>query len=410
MEIISDFIIYIIMACAVIGAFAAIRNSETGLGREFMEGFYVIGHIFIPCAGIMASIPYLSEFISTVIGPFLSQFGIDSSIAATSMIAVDMGGYQLADVLAETRESWIIATVVGYFLGPTLTFLIPVGLALITKKDYKYMALGVMAGILTIPVGVLVACVIIAISKPQIREMVSTNDPSLYPLLLSFSEILITLIPLIIFVVLLAIGLRLYPNIMIKGFLLYGKVLDTGIKLVLVFSIVEYFTGVFTTLFGGWGFDPIIADEEDVFRALEVAGYIGIMLAGSFPMIYLFRNLFAKPLKKLAEALGMQTIGSTGLVASVANTLAMFRMVKDMPAKDKVINIAFAVCIATVFGDHLSFTANFQPNLILPIMLGKIVAALFSIYLAFKLSVPIAIKLEKEDEAFSNQDQKDAAV
>lgn len=54
-----------------------------------------------------------------------------------------------------------------------------------------------------------------------------------------------------------------------------------------------------------------------------------------------------------------------------ADVLAMFRMVKDMPAKDKVINIAFSVCIATVFGDHLSFTANFQPNLILPIMLGR---------------------------------------
>lgn len=397
MEIISDVIIYIIMFCAVLGAFAAIKNAETGLGRQFMEGFYVIGHVFIPCAGIMASIPYLSKFISTVIGPWLNNFGIDSSVAATSLIAVDMGGYQLADVLAETRESWIIATVIGYFLGPTLTFLIPVGLSLIPKKDYKYMALGVMAGILSIPVGVLVACVIIAISKPQIREMVSTNAESLYPLMLSFSEVFITLIPLIIFVVLLAIGLRFFPNQMIKGFLFYGKFLDVGIKLVLVFSIVEYFTGFFTNVFGGWGFDPIIADEEDVFRALEVAGFIGIMLAGSFPMIYLLRNIFAKPLQKLAKAMGMQTVGSTGLVASIANTLAMFRMVKDMPAKDKVINIAFSVCIATVFGDHLSFTANFQPNLIVPIMLSKIIAALFSIYLAFKLSVPIALKLEKEE-------------
>lgn len=398
MAFISDFIIYIIMACAVIGAFAAIKNAETGLGREFMEGFYVIGQIFVPCAGIMASIPYLSQFISTVIGPFLNQFGIDSAIAATSMIAVDMGGYQLADVLAETRESWIIAMVIGYFLGPTLTFLIPVGLALVNKKDYKYMALGVMAGILTIPAGILVSCLFIAISKPEIREAVSTNAPSLYPLLLSFSEILITMVPLIIFVLLLAIGLRLYPDKMIKGFLIYGRFLDTGIKLVLVFSIVEHFTGFFSFVFGGWGFDPIIADSEDTFRALEVAGFIGIMLAGSFPFIYLFRNIFAKPLQKLAKALGMQEIGSMGLVASVANTLAMFRMVKDMPAKDKVINIAFSVCIATVFGDHLSFTANFQPNLILPIMLGKIVAAFLSVYLAFKLSVPKAVQLEKEDE------------
>lgn len=39
-------------------------------------------------------------------------------------------------------------------------------------------------------------------------------------------------------------------------------------------------------------------------------------------------------------------------------------------------------------------------------MLGKIAAALLSIYLAFKFSVPIAIKLEKEDE-LRNEKYKD---
>ena len=100
-------------------------------------------------------------------------------------------------------------------------------------------------------------------------------------------------------------------------------------------------------------------------------------------MIYLFRKYFSKSLEKLAGKLGLHSIGSAGLVASIANTLAMFRMIKDIPAKDKVINIAFSVCIAAVLGDHLSFTANFQPNLILPIMVGKVAAAILSIVLAY---------------------------
>ena len=77
---------------------------------------------------------------------------------------------------------------------------------------------------------------------------------------------------------LIAAGLNFLPNGMIKGFMLFGRVMDAGIKLVLVFSIVEIFTGLFSTVFGGWGFDPIMADEADQFRALETAGYIGIML------------------------------------------------------------------------------------------------------------------------------------
>ena len=49
-----------------------------------------------------------------------------------------------------------------------------------------------------------------------------------------------------------------------------GRIMDIGIKLVLVGCIVEYFTtifygqGVFTFLFGGWSFNPIIADKDDL--------------------------------------------------------------------------------------------------------------------------------------------------
>src|SRR5690625_4717160 len=108
MASIGTFVIYIIMACAIAGAIASIRYAESGLGKEFIEGLHSIGPIFIPVAGIMASIPYLSEFIRIVIGPLFALVGADPSIAATTVIAVDMGGYQLADALAGTRDAWMI--------------------------------------------------------------------------------------------------------------------------------------------------------------------------------------------------------------------------------------------------------------------------------------------------------------
>lgn len=40
MEHIGTIIIYIIMVCAVLGAFGAIRNANKGIGKEFMEGIY----------------------------------------------------------------------------------------------------------------------------------------------------------------------------------------------------------------------------------------------------------------------------------------------------------------------------------------------------------------------------------
>ena len=393
---IGNYVIYLIMLCAVIGAFASIRNDEEGLGAEFMTGIYSIGPIFIPVAGIMASIPYLSQFITAVFGPLFETIGADPAIAATTFIAVDMGGYQLADSLAQTREGWITAMIVGYMAGATIVFSIPVGLAMLKEADHKYMALGVMAGILSVPVGVFIACAMLALTNPGVRELVDTNSDSSLILQMGMGDILVNMMPLIVVCVAIAIGLKMFPSHMIRGFLLLGKTMDAALKLVLVFSIVEYFTGVFSILLGGWGFDPIIADEEDLFRALEIAGYIGIMLSGAFPMVYLIKKYLAGPMDSIGRRLGMDSVGAAGILAAAANILAMYHLIADMKVRDKVLCIAFAVCGAFMFGDHLAFTANFQPNMILPILVGKLSGGILGFILAMWIAVPAAERLEQQ--------------
>ncbi|WP_028308419.1 ethanolamine utilization protein EutH [Desulfitibacter alkalitolerans] len=397
MEKIGACVIYLIMACAVAGAFASIRNDEEGLGAEFLAGLHAIGYCFIPVSGVMASLPYLTKFVANIFGPTFALIGADPAIAATTFIAVDMGGYQLADALAQTRESWIMAMITGYLAGATIVFSIPVGLAMIPKRDHKFMALGIMSGILAVPIAVFVSSIIIALTKPYVREVISTDAEASYQLILSFGTIMMNLIPLIVICVAIAIGLRFVPNTMIKGFLWFGKILDSGVKLVLVFSIVEYFTGAFSTIFGSWGFDPIIADSEDQVRALEVVGYVGIMLSGAFPMVYLISKYLAKPLEAIGSRFGITSACSAGLLAAAANAIALFRMIPNMPAKEKVICISFAVCSAFLLGDHLAFTANFQPTIIVPVMLGKIIGGIAGVVLALWLSVPRAIELEKEE-------------
>ena len=399
MDQIGNYVLYVIMFCAVLGAFAAIRDSEKGLGKEFMEGIHATGHIFVPAAGIMASIPYLTVMIESVFGPFFDALGADPALAATMIIASDMGGYHLASALAASKEALIMALITGFMGGATIVFSIPMGLAMLDKRDHKYMALGIMSGILTIPIGVMIASAILVISNPMVREVVATNGEATYQLAMGLGGVFANLLPIIIFVVALAAGLRFLPDLMIKGFIAFGRGMDALIKLVLVFSIVEYFTGVFTLVLGGWGFDPIIADAEDQTRALETAGYIGIMLAGAFPMVYLLRKYLGGPLEALGGKVGLSAVGSAGMLATIANILAMFRLVRFMPPKDKVLNIAFGVCAAFLLGDHLSFTANFQPTIILPVLIGKILAGFSAVGLAYWLSVPKALQLEQQDRA-----------
>ena len=395
MELIGTIVVYIIMACAIAGCLASVIKPESELGQQFVAGIDSIGPIFLPVAGIMASAPYLTAFVSAVFGPAYSAVGADPAMAATTFIAVDMGGYQLADALAETRESWIMAMVTGYMAGATIVFSIPVALKMLEKRDRKYLALGVMSGLLAIPIGVLVASAIIAVSHPMVREVVSTNADATYQLALSWGQIGVNLIPLIIICVALAAGLKFKPDAMIKGFIVFGRVMESALKIVFVLVVVEYFTGVWSTLFGSFGFDPIIADEEDIFRALEVSGAIGMMLCGAFPMVYLIRRYLAKPLAKIGGAVGLSSDATAGLLAG-SNVLALFSMVKDLRAKDKVICMAFAVCCAFLFGDHLSFTANFQPNLIVVVLAGKLAAGICAIVFAKLLAVKKAEQLERE--------------
>ncbi|WP_314010106.1 ethanolamine utilization protein EutH [Cryptobacterium curtum] len=399
MELIGTAVVYLIMACALVGCAASVIKPESELGKEFVAGIDAIGPIFLPVAGIMASAPYLTAFVSAVFGPAYSALGADPAMAATTFIAVDMGGYQLADALAQTRESWIMAMMTGYMAGATIVFTIPVALKMLVKRDRKYLALGVMSGLLAIPIGVLVASVIIAFSHPVVREAVSTNAEAAYQLVLSFSQIGLNLIPLIIICLALAAGLKFKPDAMIRGFIVFGRVMESALKIVFVLVVIEYFIGIFTTLFGSFGFEPIIADDADKFRALEVSGAIGMMLCGAFPLVYLIKRYLAAPLAKIGGLVGLSSDATAGLLAASANVLAALSMVKDLKARDKVIVISFAVCCAFLFGDHLSFTANFQPTLIVPVLVGKIAGGIAAIAFSYVFAVKKAEELEKLDEA-----------
>lgn len=388
MELFGKVVVDIIMLCAACGAVASIVSEDSELGRQFLEGINAIGPIFLPVAGIMAAAPFLTKIVTIVFGPVFQWLGADPAIAATSLVAVDMGGYQLADMLAQSRESWIMAMVTGFMSGATIVFSIPVALKMIRREDRDYLALGMMSGFLMIPVGVLISSLIIAVTNPMIRQNVATAGEAAYQLDLNIGLILHNLLPLTILCVGIALGLMYIPKIMIKGFNWFGKFMDSALRIIVVSCIIEYFTGFFTNVFGVWGFEPIIADEKDIVRALEVSGYIGIMLCGAFPMVYLLRKYLAKPLELVGRKLGLSVDAVAGILACAANALALFSMIEKMQPEDKVKCLAFCVCSAFLIGDHLSFTANFQPSLILPVLTGKLIAGILSVYVAVKIALP----------------------
>ena len=77
---------------------------------------------------------------------------------------------------------------------------------------------------------------------------------------------------------------------------------------------------------------------------------------------------------------------AAGMVASLANSIATFGMVKDMDSRGKVVNVAFAVSAAFVFGDHMGFTAGFAPEMLPAVIVGKLVGGVTAIAVALLLT------------------------
>lgn len=352
---INEIIIYIMVAFAALGAIDRIIGNRFGLGEKFEEGILAIGALSVSMVGIIALAPVIADILKPVIVPLFGFLGADPAMFAGSILANDMGGAPLAQALAQSEEAGNFGgLIVGAMLGPTIVFTIPVALGIIEEDDRKYLATGVLAGVITIPIGSFAGGLCAG-----------------YPV----GMVLKNLIPIIIFAILIALGLWKFQNAMITGFTWFGKFVVAVITLGLGAGIVETLTGF-----------VVIPGMNPIKEGFEVVADIAIVLAGAFPLVYVITKVFKKPLLRLGKLLGMNEVAAAGLVASLANSIPMFGMMKDMDIRGKVLNVAFAVSAAFVFGDHLGFTAGFNSDLIFPMIIGKLIGGITAVAAAFLIT------------------------
>lgn len=351
---INEVIIYIMVIFAALGAIDRIIGNRFGLGGKFEEGIMAIGALAVSMVGIIALAPVIANLLKPIIVPVFGFLGADPAMFAGSILANDMGGAPLAEALAQNADAGNFGgLIVGAMLGPTIVFTIPVALGIIEESDRKYLATGVLAGVITIPIGSFVGGLVAGYSVGMVLR---------------------NLIPIIIFAVLIALGLWKFENAMVKGFTYFGKFVVAVITLGLGVGIVEQLTGI-----------VLIPGMNPISEGFTVVADIAIVLAGAFPLVYVITKIFKKPLMSLGKILGMNEVAAAGLVASLANSIPMFGMMKDMDNRGKVLNVAFAVSAAFVFGDHLGFTAGFNSDMIFPMIVGKLVGGITAVAAALLL-------------------------
>ncbi|KAB3525612.1 ethanolamine utilization protein EutH [Alkaliphilus serpentinus] len=352
---INEVIVYIMVLFMILGAIDKILGNKYGYGEKFDEGFMAMGSLAIAMVGVVSLAPVLAKILKPIIVPIYSALGADPAMFATTLLANDMGGYPLAMELAQSPEAGLFAgLILGAMMGPTIVFTIPVALGIIEKKDHKFLAKGILAGMITIPFGCLAG------------GLVAGFD---------IGMIISNLIPIIIVSLLIALGLWKIPNRMISGFTKFGKGVVIVITAGTAAIVIETLTGI-----------VIIPGMAPVWDGIEIVGAIAIMLIGAFPMVHFITKVFKKPLMKMGKLLGMGDVAAAGMVATLANNIPMFGLMKDMDERGKVINVAFAVSAAFVFGDHLGFTAGVNRELIFPMVVGKLVAGITAVILAYMIT------------------------
>ncbi len=367
---INEVILYIMVIFMTLGAIDKCIGNKFGLGEKFDEGFIAMGSLAIAMVGVVSLAPVLAQILKPIVVPVYTFLGADPAMFATTLLACDMGGYPLALELAQTEAAGNFAgLILGSMMGPTIVFTIPVALGIINKEDHKFLASGVLAGMITIPIGCFVGGLV---AGYDIRMIVSN------------------LVPIIIVAILIAIGLWRIPNKMISGFNAFGKGVVIVITIATAAIIIETLTGF-----------VVIPGMAPISDGIAIIGSIAIVLCGAFPMVYFITKVFKNPLMKLGKALGMNDVSAAGMVATLANNIPMFGLMKDMDDRGKVLNVAFAVSAAFVFGDHLGFTAGVNKEMIFPMIVGKLVAGITAVMVA-SLIAPKA-SLQKSNDSIKEE-------
>ena len=350
-----EILIAVMAGFAVIGAVDRVLGNRLGLGERFEEGVMAMGSLAMAMLGIIALAPVLASLLRPVVVPVYEFLGADPAMFAGTILACDMGGASLALEMTENRDAALLGGIIcGSMLGATIVFTVPVAMGILREEDRPAMAKGILAGIATIPVGILAGG--LAAGFP-------------------FGMVLRNLIPTVVIAALIALGLWKAEKAMIAGFGWFGRGVTAVITLGLAAAILEELTGF-----------AIIPGLAPLSEGFATVGAIAIVLAGAFPLVAVLTKLLRKPLMKLGSVLGINDAAAAGLVASLANSIATFGLVKDMDERGKVVTIAFAVSAAFVFGDHLGFTAGFAPEMLPAMIAGKLAGGVSAMAVALWLT------------------------
>ena len=275
-------IVYVMAFFMCIGAVDKILGNKRGYGKEFDEGFMSMGPLAIALVGILSLAPVIASVLRPVISPIYALFGADPAMFASTILAYDLGGYDLSMAMAASPDIGTFSGLLhGSMMGVTIAFTIPFALRMVEREDYPLLARGILSGIVTIPLGCLVGGLLAGFD---------------------IGMVLRNLVPTIIISAGICLGLIRIPDRMIKGFSVIGK----GIMII---TTIGAAASIFQALTGF----VLIPGMNPANEAILTVGIIAMMLAGALPMVHFIKRVLGTQLESLGKILNLNPTATVGL-------------------------------------------------------------------------------------------------
>ena len=346
----SQIIMYIMAAGAIIGGIDYSLGNRFGFGQRFEEAFQLLGSIGLSMAGIICLAPVLSDLLGILVVPLFVRLGLDPGMFG-SILAIDMGGYQMSvDLAADPTVGRFAGIIVSAMFGCTVVFTIPVGLGAVGEADQPYFTRGILLGLAAMPTGLLIGGLLCG---------------------LSLTAILWNCLPILLLSGLLILGLVKKTGAMIRLFQKFARAIRVLAGLGLTLGAVEYMTGL-----------SLLPGAVSLAEAMETVCSIAIVMLGSMPLAELLQRLLKKPFARIGRRTGLNAVSTTGILIGAVSVMPALAMIPRMDKRGKTVCGAFVVCGASAFAAHLGFTLSAEPELAAALLSAKLLGGLCGIVIA----------------------------
>ena len=349
---INQIVMYFLAFGAALGGMDKLLGNRFGYGEKFEKGFHMLGPVALSMAGIICLAPVLSRILDFVFTPVCTLLHMDPAIFGT-VLAIDMGGFQLSVDLAQDPQFGLFcAVILSSIFGCTLVYSIPVGLGFLKDEHRPYFTKGILLGLTSMPFSI--------ITGAMIQK-------------LSLLNVLWNCLPVFALSVALAIGVIRKPDVMIRGFLSFAKIIRTFATFGLMVAAVSHLIGI-----------PLLSDLMPLQQAMQTVNSICIVMLGSMPLAELIQRVMKVPFRYINEKVRINGAGTTSLLLSFFSATPALALIPQVNPRGQVVISACLVSSINIFGAHFAFANSLAPDtvpaLIASKVVGTIVAGAIALY------------------------------